>query len=56
MNATERFAMMLVAMVGNDELERMVEAQDEAHNPDDWGLDELMDEARTYYWEHYEGE
>jgi hypothetical protein len=40
MNPQERFAAMLVAMVGDDEMERMVEAQDEAHNPDDWGLDD----------------
>jgi hypothetical protein len=45
MTPQERFAAMLIAMVGPDEMERMAQAQDdEAHNPDDWGLDDIYTE------------
>lgn len=52
MTTEERFHLMLVAMVGEDELARMVQdCEAVEHNPDDWGLDDDDDEPNTLSWE-----
>lgn len=55
MKDTMLFHKMLIAMVGDDELLRMVEEQARReHNPSEWGLDldddELSDARTEYYY------